>query len=181
VVGAELNHIEVEGIVKTTEDLQAAFAGESQANRKYLAWAKQADREGHASIARLFRAVAAAETVHAHNHLRTLGDINSTEENLKAAIEGEHYEVVTMYPDFLSDAKAEEHKGAARSFQWAWEVEQFHEKLYGAALEAFQKGETADGATYWVCGTCGHTHVGDAPPERCPVCKSKATAYSKID
>ena len=180
-VGTTLNHIELEGNVKTTEDLQAAFAGESQANRKYLAWAKQADREGHVGIARLFRAVAAAETVHAHNHLRTLGDINSTEENLKAAMAGEHHEVVTMYPDFVSDAKAEEHQGATRSFQWAWEVEQVHEKLYGEALEALQKGEAAGSATYWVCGVCGHTHVGDEAPERCPVCGSKATAFSKID
>lgn len=167
--------------MKTTEDLQAAFAGESQANRKYLAWAKQADREGHTNIARLFRAVAAAETVHAHNHFRTLGEINSTADNLKAAIAGEHYEVVTMYPDFLEDAKAEEHRRATRSFEWAWEVEKIHEKLYAGALDQLEAGEeSGEEVTYWVCGTCGHTHVGDEPPDQCPVCKAKKTGYMKI-
>jgi len=167
--------------VKTTDDLKAAFAGESQANRKYTAWAKQADREGHPGIARLFRAVAAAETVHAHGHLKTLGDIKTTEDNLKAAMAGENYEVVTMYPDFLEDARAEGHTAAERSFEWAWEVEKIHEKLYGAALETLQKGEDLPKATYWVCGVCGHTHVGDVPPERCPICGSKATAYNQVD
>lgn len=167
--------------MKTNEDLQAAFAGESQANRKYLAWAKQADREGYADVARLFRAVAAAETVHAHSHFRTLGEIRSTADNLRAAIAGEHYEVVTMYPDFLADAEAEGHKAAIRSFDWAWQVEKVHENLYAAALERLQSGAgEPEPATYWVCGTCGHTHVGDEAPERCPVCNSK-DAYTRID
>ena len=168
--------------MKTTEDLQAAFAGESQANRKYLAWAKQADREGHTDIARLFRAVAAAETIHAHSHFRTLGQINSTAENLKAAIGGEHYEVVTMYPDFLEDAKDEEQDRAVRSFEWAWEVEKVHEQLYTEALARLESGEQAEEeAIYWVCGTCGHTHVGNEPPEICPVCKAKKTGYVRVD
>ena len=167
--------------MKTIEDLQAAFAGESQANRKYTAWARQAEREGHAGIAKLFRAVAEAETVHALSHLRTLGDINSTEENLKAALAGENYEVTTMYPDFLADAEAEEHSGAVRSFEWAWEVEKVHEQLYGEALKKLQAGEDVEMGTIWVCVTCGHTHIGDAPPERCPVCQSKATAYKQVD
>jgi len=167
--------------VKTTDDLKAAFAGESQANRKYLAWSKQADREGHPGIARLFRAVAAAETVHAHGHLRTLGDIKSTEENLVAAASGENYEVVTMYPDFIADAQADGHTAAEKSFTWAWEVEKIHEQLYDAALEQLRKGSEPKELTYWVCSTCGHTHVGDAPPERCPVCQSKSTAYSQVD
>lgn len=168
--------------MKTTEDLKAAFAGESQANRKYLAWAKQADREGHTGIARLFRAVAAAETIHAHSHFRTLGEINSTADNLKAAIGGEHYEVVTMYPDFLKDAQDEGDARAARSFEWAWEVEKVHEQLYMDALARLESGEDGtDEAVYWVCGTCGHTHVGDEPPEQCPVCKAKRTSYTRID
>lgn len=166
--------------MKTTEDLQAAFSGESQANRKYLAWAKQADREGHPGIAKLFRAVAAAETIHAHSHFRTLGQINNTTENLKAAIAGENYEVVTMYPEFLEDAKAEGETRAARSFEWAWEVEKIHEKLYKEALERLEQGDGEDAeAVYWVCGTCGHTHVGDEPPERCPICNAKS--YIKVD
>ena len=167
--------------MKTTEDLQAAFAGESQANRKYTAWARQADREGHPDIARLFRAVAEAETVHALNHFRTLGEIKSTAENLKAAMGGEHYEVVTMYPDFLADAKAEGQTRAVRSFTWAWEVEKIHEVLYGEAIERLDKGETDNDAVYWVCGTCGHTHIGNEPPEKCPICGAKASGYKKID
>ncbi len=168
--------------MKTTEDLQAAFAGESQANRKYLAWAKQAEREGHPGVAKLFRAVAAAETVHAHSHLRVLGQINSTVDNLRAAIAGENYEVQTMYPEFIADAEAEEHRTAIRSFDWAWQVEKVHGQLYSDALEQLEKGEGLDGdATYWVCGTCGHTHIGDEPPERCPVCNARATVYMKVD
>lgn len=168
--------------MKTTDDLKAAFAGESQANRKYLAWATQAEREGHEGVARLFRAVAAAETIHAHSHFRTLGEVNDTTKNLKAAIAGEHYEVETMYPDFLEDAKAEDQKRAALSFQWAWEVEKVHEKLYGDALAKMEQGEALDpDAVYWVCSACGHTHVGDEPPEKCPVCGAKAKGYMRID
>jgi rubrerythrin len=165
--------------MKTTEDLQAAFAGESQANRKYTAWARQADKEGHPDVAKLFRAVAAAETVHALMHFRTMGEIKSTADNLKAALAGEHYEVVTMYPDFLEDAKSEEQTRAVRSFNWAWEVEKIHEGLYTEAIERLEKGETNDDAVYWVCTTCGHTHVGNEPPEKCPVCKTKG--YQRID
>jgi rubrerythrin len=167
--------------MKTIDDLKAAFAGESQANRKYTAWARQAEREGHAGIAKLFRAVAEAETVHALSHLRTLGEIKSTAENLEAAMGGENYEVVTMYPEFLADAKTEEHKGAIRSFEWAWEVEKVHEQLYSEALKKLQAGEDVEIGTIWVCATCGHTHIGDAPPDVCPVCDSKASAYRQID
>ena len=166
--------------MKTIEDLKAAFAGESQANRKYLAWSKQADREGYAEVAKLFRAVAQAETVHALNHFRTLGEIKSTSENLEAAIAGEHYEVVTMYPDFMKDAENEGHSKALRSFKWAWEVEQIHEKLYNEALQNLKK-ENGKTHTYWVCGTCGHTVEGDAPPDKCPICGAKGTGYKKID
>ena len=165
--------------MKTTEDLQAAFAGESQANRKYLAWAKQADREGQPGIARLFRAVAAAETIHAHTHFRTMGQINATVDNLKSAIAGEHYEVVTMYPDFIADAQTEDQTKAERSFEWAWEVEKVHEQLYTQALEQLESGGEPEVLTYWVCNTCGHTHVGPTPPERCPVCNTKV--YTRVD
>ncbi len=166
--------------MKTTENLQAAFAGESQANRKYLAWAKQADREGLPEVAKLFRAVAAAETVHAHSHFRIMGEIKTTADNLRSAIAGENYEVVSMYPEFMQDAVAEDHKTASRSFEWAWEVEKIHAQLYSAALEQLENGGVAD-ATYWVCQTCGHTHLGDEAPEICPVCKAKRTAYFKVD
>lgn len=166
--------------MKTIDDLKAAFAGESQANRKYLAYAKKADREGYANVAKLFRAVAAAETVHAHNHFRTLGEIKSTAENLEAAIGGEHYEVTVMYPEFIQDAEADAHDAAKRSFDWAMQVEQIHEKLYKAAKENLEQtdGEAVD---YWVCGTCGHTHVGGEPPEKCPICGAKSSGYMHVE
>jgi rubrerythrin len=166
--------------MKTIDDLKAAFAGESQANRKYLAFAKKADREGYANIAKLFRAVAAAETVHAHNHFRTLGEIKSTAENLQAAIGGEHYEVTVMYPEFIQDAEAEAHEAAKRSFDWAMQVEQIHEKLYEAALTNLSEDSGA-AEDYWVCGTCGHTHVGGEPPEKCPICGAKGSGYMHIE
>ena len=166
--------------MKTIDDLKAAFVGESQANRKYLAWSKQADREGYGAVAKLFRAVAAAETVHAHNHFRTLGEVKSTAENLKAAIAGEHYEVGTMYPAFMSDAENDEQAKALRSFKWAWEVEQMHEKLYKEALQNL-KHENGKDLNYWVCGTCGYTLAGDTPPDKCPICDSKGSAFKKLD
>ncbi len=163
---------------KTTENLKAAFAGESQANRSYLAFAKKADEEGYPQVAKLFRAAAAAETVHAHNHFRVLGNIKSTKENLQAAIEGENHEVVSMYPEFIKDAEAEGEKAALRSFQWAWEVEKIHESLYRKALEALdQKGETFD---YYVCPVCGYTHEREAP-DKCPVCGAPGSRFEKVE
>ncbi len=164
---------------KTIDDLKAAFAGESQANRKYLAFAKRAASQGYPNIANLFRAVAEAETVHAHNHLRTLGEIKSTADNLQAAIDGEHYEVHVMYKDFMEDAKEESHDKALRSFEWAWKVEQIHEQLYKDALETLNAGGDIEAATFWVCSTCGHTHMGDEAPDECPVCGAKR--YMKIE
>ncbi len=163
---------------KTTEDLKAAFAGESQANRKYLAYAEQAEKEGYSQVAKLFRAVAHAETIHAHNHLRILGGIGSTSENLQAAMAGENYEVISMYPEFVADAEAEGEKRALTSFKWAWEVEKVHEGLFAAALQAL--GEEAKDLEVYVCPVCGHTHIGP-PPERCPVCNTPGERYKKID
>ena len=161
----------------TEENLQAAFAGESQANRKYLAYAKQAEREGYPQAAKLFRAVAAAETVHAHAHLRAMDAIGTTAENLKAAIEGETHEFTEMYPEMIETAQAEGHKAAARSFVWANEVEKVHAGLYREALGNLENIEEAD---YHVCAVCGHTVAGDAP-EKCEVCGAKARAFEKID
>lgn len=166
--------------MKTIEDLKAAFAGESQANRKYLAFAKKAEREGFTQVAKLFRAVAAAETVHAHNHFRVLGEIKSTAENLQAAIGGENYEVTVMYPEFLADAQAEGHTAAERSFHYAVEVEKIHEKMYQDALTNLGK-EGEEEVEYWVCQTCGHTHVGPKPPDECPICGAKASGYIHIE
>jgi rubrerythrin len=165
-------------MTKTIEDLKAAFAGESQANRRYLAFAKKADQEGHATVAKLFRAAAAAETVHALNHFRALGGIQDTSKNLETAIAGENYEVVTMYPEFIANAEAEGEKKALTSFQWAFEVEQEHYELFKEALEKLGE-ETAD-IEIWVCASCGHTHVG-IPPEKCPVCGAPKNKFDKIE
>jgi rubrerythrin len=162
---------------KTNEDLKAAFAGESQANRKYLAFAQKADEEGYHQVAKLFRAAAHAETIHALNHLRALGDVKSTAENLQAAIGGENYEVVSMYPDFIKDAEAEGEKRALSSFRWAWEVEKVHEELYRQTLESLSK-EMAQ-VDYYVCPVCGYVHIGSAP-ERCPVCNTPGKRFELI-
>jgi rubrerythrin len=164
---------------KSLENLKAAFAGESQANRRYLAFAKKADQEGFPQIAKLFRAAAAAETVHAHNHLRAMDGVKSTAENLDAAITGENYEVVSMYPGMLAEAIAEGDKRATRSFGDALEVEKIHEALYRKAQELLGKGMDSPETVYYVCPVCGFTHEG--PLEgRCPVCNTPGEKFEKI-
>lgn len=162
---------------KVMEDLAAAFAGESQARSKYMAFAKKADEEGYPQVARLFRAAAQAEHIHAFNHFRAMEAILSTEENLKEAIAGENYEVVSMYPPFIADAEAEGAKRAKTSFTMAWEVEKCHEELYRGALENLGKEEEA--YDYYVCPVCGHTHPRNAP-DRCPVCGAPGARFEKI-
>ncbi|NJD60877.1 MAG: rubrerythrin [Anaerolineales bacterium] len=165
---------------KTTDDLQAAFAGESQANRKYLAFAKKADAEGQPQVAKLFRAAAAAETVHAHSHLRALDGVGSTADNLKAAIAGENYEWVTMYPEFIQDAEAESAKRALTSFKFAFEVEKLHEQLYQKALNALEGEKPLPEVDYYVCPICGFTHEGPLDGI-CPICKTPASKFEKIN
>jgi len=162
---------------KTSTNLQNAFAGESQANRKYLAYAKKAEQEGFKQVAKLFRAVAEAETVHAHNHFRQMGGIKTTKENLEAALHGEVFEFEDMYPEMIAEAQAEGIKDAVRTFTFANEVEKVHAELYKKALAELGKGADAD---YYVCSVCGHTVAGE-PPDECPVCKSKKQAYKKVD
>ena len=166
-------------MTKSLDNLKAAFAGESQANRKYLAFAKKADVEGFPQIARLFRAAAAAETVHALNHFRAMDGVKSTAENLEAAIAGENYEVVSMYPPMLAEAIAEGDKRAAKSFEWALAVEKIHEALYTKAGTLLGKGKDAPETTYYVCPICGFTHEG--PMEgRCPVCNTPGERFENI-
>lgn len=162
---------------KTEANLQEAFAGESQANRRYLAYAEQADKEGFAQVAKLFRAVAAAETVHAHAHLRTLGAVKSTADNLKEALAGEVHEFKSMYPAMIDDAKAEGQAQAQRSFEYANTVEETHAGLYTKAAEQLGSNEECD---YYVCKVCGHTCEHEAP-ERCPVCNAGQKAFFKVD
>ena len=160
----------------TEKNLGDAFAGESQANRKYLAFAKQADQEGHKQVAKLFRAAAEAETVHAHAHLRTLGGIGKTVENLKTAIAGETHEFKKMYPEFIAEALKEGNKAAERSFNFANEVEKIHAGLYQRALDNLGKNADAD---YYVCSVCGMTVEKEAP-EKCPVCGAAKKAFFKV-
>ncbi|OPY64913.1 MAG: Rubrerythrin-2 [Syntrophorhabdus sp. PtaU1.Bin050] len=161
----------------TEKNLKDAFAGESQANRKYLAFAKKAEEEGYKAVAKLFRAAAEAETVHAHNHLRELKGIRSTKENLEEAISGESYEFLTMYPAMIEEANAEGNKGAQRSFHIANEVEKIHHALYKKALDALGSNVETD---YYICKVCGYTAEGDAP-DTCPVCGAKKMAFYKVD
>ena len=162
---------------KSEQHLRDAFAGESQANRKYLAFAEKADKEGYAQVAKLFRAAGAAETVHAHAHLRALGEIGNTADNLKVAVEGETHEFKHMYPEMIKDAKEEGNKTAERSFIFANEVEQVHAELYQNALDNLDSLEEAD---YYVCSVCGMTVENEAP-DTCPVCSAKKSAFFKVD
>jgi rubrerythrin len=164
----------------TDDNLMAAFAGESQANRKYLAFAKRAEADGLKQIAKLFRAVAAAETVHAHSHFRVAGRVKDTVTNLQDAIDGEHYEFTTMYPEFIATALAEGKKGAQASFEKANAVEQTHHALYGEAIAAARAGKDLPAADLYVCGVCGHTVVGE-PPDVCPVCGARHEKFSKVE
>jgi rubrerythrin len=162
---------------KTEKDLREAFAGESQANRKYLAFAKEADREGHPQVAKLFRAAAAAETVHAHAHLRALGGVGSTEANLREAIDGETHEFTQMYPAMIKDAEAEGFAVALRSLTFANAVEKTHADLYHKALDHLGRNTSVD---YYVCQVCGHTLEG-GPQGPCSVCGAAPSAFHKID
>lgn len=162
---------------KTKANLEAAFAGESQANRKYLAFAEKADKEGMKQIARLFRAAAAAETVHAHAHLRLLKGVGSTKENLMTAIAGETHEYKEMYPAMIEDAKAEGERAAERYFGFANAVEEVHACLYEQALN---EPESLGEEMYYVCSVCGHVHAGK-PSESCPVCNAKPEAYFVVE
>ena len=159
------------------QNLMNAFAGESQANRKYLAFAKKAEDEGYSQVAKLFRAAAAAETIHAHNHLQALGAVKSTKENLLAAISGESYEFQKMYPQMIADAKAAGQDYALRTFNLANEVEKVHAALYQKALDSLGRNTAID---YYVCSVCGYTAEGEAPDD-CPVCRAKKQAFKKAE
>lgn len=161
---------------KTQQNLMDAFAGESQANRKYLAYAAQADKEGLTQVAKLFRAAAAAETIHAHAHLRNAGKIGDTAANLKDALAGETYEFTKMYPQMIEDAKAEGNAAVAKYFDFANQVESVHAKLYEKAI-ANPSGMAA--TDYYVCKVCGYTHEG--PCSACPVCGAGAAAFFKVE
>jgi rubrerythrin len=163
---------------KTDGNLKSAFAGESQANRRYLAFAQKAQEEGFTQAAKLFRAAAEAETVHALNHLRVTSEVKSTLDNLTAALGGETFEYTKMYPEYLATAKQEENKQAAWSFDVANKVEQVHAKLYHKAIDAVKSKKEMPKLDYYVCGTCGNTVEGEAP-EKCPICNSPKSQFFK--
>jgi rubrerythrin len=164
----------------TTENLKAAFAGESQANRMYLAFAKKADAEGMRQIARLFRAAAAAETVHALAHFRVMEGVKGTLDNLQAAINGEGHEYKEMYPAFVAEAIKEGNKPAEISFKYAMAVEQIHHTLYSTALATAKTGKDLAPADIHICDVCGNTFVGETP-DRCPVCGAGRNRFSVVD
>ncbi len=163
----------------TEEFLRAAFAGESQAHMKYLAFADKADREGKPNIANLFRAIAYAEQVHATNHLKVLGGIATTGDNLVAAKQGEDFEIEEMYPAYLAVAELQEEKAAQRSMGYAEEAEKGHSVLYAAAKMAVEAGEDLAEAKVWVCPVCGWTTT-DELPEKCPVCDALAKVFEEF-
>lgn len=159
----------------TTENLKEAFAGESQAYQKYIAFATVAAKEGFPNIAKLFRTIAEAERIHAEGHLRNLDKIGTTVDNLQAGIDGETYEFTTMYPPMLQTAEAEGHK-AKRIFRYAVEAEKVHAKLYALALEAAKRGEDLAVTKIYLCPICGHVEFNE-PPEQCPICGAKKEKY----
>lgn len=162
---------------KTQENLKAAFAGESQANRKYLAFAKAAEKEGKNNLAKLFRAVAEGETVHALKHFSVLGAVKDSVENLKSAIAGETYEIETMYPEFIETANQEDEKAAVISFTGANKVEQIHQKKFTEALAEVESGNDIPEVKYYVCQVCGNLEIGEAP-ESCPICSAPRASFS---
>ena len=166
--------------MSTDENLAEAFAGESQANRKYLAFAKKADQDGLSQVAKLFRAAAAAETIHAHAHLRVMKGVGATAENLQAAVEGEGFEFQEMYPKFLAEAEAEGNKPATFSFKHALAVEEIHHGLYSEALSTVQSGKDLPEAKIYVCPICGNTVNGEAP-DKCPICNCPKDKFFEVE
>jgi rubrerythrin len=172
-----LNKHKEDDMSKTVKNLEEAFAGESQANRKYLAFAKKAEEEGYKQVAKLFKAAAEAETVHAHNHLRELNGVKSTKENLETAIGGETHEFQNMYPNMIKEAGKEGNDSAKRSFDMANEVEKIHATLYEKAHKYLGNEEEVD---YYVCEICGNTVENEAP-DNCPICGAKKEMFKKMD
>ena len=159
----------------TIENLKEAFAGESQANQKYRAFAKKAEKDGFPNVARLFRTTAEAERIHAEGHLGSLEGIGSTADNLQAAIDGEIYETDTMYPPMFEQAKTDDHK-AKRMFGYAMDAEAVHAKLYALALEAVKQGKDLTEVDFYLCPVCGNIELGK-PTEPCKVCGAKADKF----
>ena len=165
-------------MTSTLDNLKEAFAGESQANQKYRAFAKKAEQDGFANVARLFRTAAEAERIHAEGHLKAQDGVGSTADNLKAAIAGETYETQVMYPPMFQQAEADNHK-AKRMFGYALEAEAVHAKLYQLALDAVEQGKDLTEVDFYLCPVCGYIEFGK-PTDDCPVCNTKADKFVLI-
>ncbi len=166
--------------MSTLSHLKEAFAGESQANQKYRAFAEKAEREGFPNIARLFRTTAEAERIHAAGHLKSMDGIGTTADNLKSAIGGETYEFTEMYPPMVEQAKVEGHRGAERMFTYALTAEAVHARLYALALAAAEAGKDLDEIRFYLCPVCGHIEFGE-PPAECPTCQLKGDKFVLMD
>ena len=164
---------------KSQDNLGTAFAGESQANRRYIAFARKANEEGFPQIAKLFRAAAEAETVHALNHLRIRNEVKSTLENLETAVSGETFEYNEMYPEYIKEADAEENRPATWCFEVANKVEKIHASLFSKAIDALKSGKDLSKREFFVCDVCGNT-VENVVPEKCPICNAPKTRFSQV-
>ena len=164
---------------KTEDNVQEAFGGESKASRRYIFFAEKAEQEGYSPVAKLFRAVAAAETVHARNHFNAVDGIGSTKDNLFAASLGEQQEYKKMYPAYIEVAREEMNDRAERTFTWANQVEEIHHGYFEAALKAVREDQPPEAATYYVCQVCGNTVTGQ-PPEKCPIFGAPASAFKEV-
>lgn len=164
---------------QTIKNLEYALAGECQANRKYLAFAEIATKEGYPAVATLWRAAAAAEAIHANNHMRVLGILKSTKENLISAVTGEQNEFETMYPKFIKIAKDAGNPEAAKSMEYAFKVEQLHHKMFKEDLKELEQNKKPELVAYWICGVCGNT-VPKSPPEKCSICGSPKSKFFEI-
>ncbi len=162
----------------TESNLKEAFAGESQANRKYLAFARKAEQEGFTNVARLFRTAAEAETIHAIAHFGAMDGIGSTADNLREAVAGETYEYTEMYPPMLKQAIADDHR-AKRMFAYAEKAEAVHARLYQMALDAVAQGRDLSETRFYLCPVCGHIELG-TPPATCPICGTKGEKFGQI-
>ena len=178
--GPSPNFIRLFALSDTIERLKEAFAGESQANRRYLAFAKKADEEGLTQVAKLFRAAAEAETIHAHNHMRVAGEIGMTVSNLEEAISGETFEFTKMYPEFLEVARRERNKQAEWSFNVANQVEEIHAGLFKEAYEAIKADRDITEVDYYVCKVCGNT-VENVAPSKCSICGAPKAQFFKVE
>lgn len=167
-------------IMATKENAMEAFAGESQANRKYSAFADKAKEEGFTNVAKLFTAASEAEAIHAKRLLKVLGSIGKTEENLKASVAGETHEFTEMYPEFVKLGEAEKQSDAVIAFTYAMKAEEVHANHYKEALKAISSGKDLSGQKVILCPICGNIFRGE-PPERCPICSAFKKVFREIE